>query len=272
MMFLKNLSFPELSLPTWQWQPNQWRQSVIWPLMFLSLLFVVVTGSTFDLMLASWFYQLQGGQWLLQNFWLTETLLHQSVRQFNQLVMVMLLCFWLAQFVSGRRTSSHRALSMLLVSLILSFGSVALLKKYIPMECPWDLQQFGGDKTFIGLLSSRPATMAPNQCFPAGHASIGYGWMALYYFCLVVCPAKARLALYGSIGLGLLLGFTQQVRGAHFISHDIATAAICWLLASLTFRWFYPQSAPSQRPFNPTPIQLETALSSPSITRESSHV
>ena len=52
--------------------------------------------------------------------------------------------------------------------------------------------------------------MAPSQCFPAGHASIGYGWMALYYFCLMVCPAKARLALFASIGLGLLLE-TRQI-------------------------------------------------------------
>lgn len=269
MMFLKKWPvFREIAKSNRHLQQHQWRQNLVWPLLTLSLLFGFAVGSGFDQWLASWFYQLQGGQWRLQSYWLTETVLHQGVRQVNQWVMALLLCLWLAQCVTGRRTSSYRALGMLLLSLILSFSCVALLKKYIPMECPWDLQQFGGDKTFIGLLSSRPETMAPSQCFPAGHASIGYGWMALYYFCLMVCPAKARLALFASIGLGLLLGFTQQLRGAHFISHDIATAAICWLLASLTFRGFYPQSTLR----NPMPNQLDTARSSPTITRESSHV
>jgi len=273
MIFLKKLSaFPELSTPKRQWSPHQWRQAVVWPLLLLSLLFVMATASGFDPLLARWFYQLQGEQWLLQNYWLTETVLHQGVRQVNQVVVALLLGYWLVQFLTNRRSSSHRALGMLLLSLILSFSSVALLKKYIPMECPWDLQQFGGDKAFIGLLTHRPATMAPNQCFPAGHASIGYGWMALYYFCLVVCPAKARLALCASIGLGVLLGFTQQLRGAHFISHDIATAAICWLVASLNFRGFYPQPAQGQLPANPMHLQLETAVTNHHIPRESSDV
>jgi membrane-associated PAP2 superfamily phosphatase len=96
--------------------------------------------------------------------------------------------------------------------------------------------------------------------------------MALYYFCLVVCPAKARLALFTSIGLGVLLGFTQQLRGAHFISHDIASAAICWLIASVSFRWFYPQPAQCQLPSNPMHLQLETALTNHRIIRESSDV
>jgi membrane-associated PAP2 superfamily phosphatase len=242
------------------------------PLLLLSLLFVLVTGSDFDQMLASWFYQLQGGQWLLQNYWLTETVLHQGVRQVNQWVMALLLCYWLTLVVTGRRASSHRALGVLLLSLILCFSSVALFKKYIPMDCPWDLQQFGGDKNFVGLFSFRPETMAPNQCFPAGHASIGYGWMALYYFCLLICPAKARLALFSSICLGLVLGFAQQLRGAHFISHDIATAAVCWLIVSFTFRWFYPQAALCTLPSNPMHLPLESAVTRHAPAKEPSDV
>ncbi len=252
MHLKKPMFIPELSTPLRQWQPHLRRQTVMLPMLLLSLMFVMVTSSGFDQRLAGWFYQLQGGQWMLHNFWLTETVLHQGVRQVNQWVVALLLCYWLAQVVTGRRAPSHRALGMLLLSLILCFSSVALLKKYIPMECPWDLQQFGGDKNFVGLFSVRPETMAPNQCFPAGHASIGYGWMALYYFCLVISPAKARLALLGSICLGVVLGFAQQLRGAHFMSHDIATAALCWLIVSFTFRWFYPQLAQGFISSNPS--------------------
>jgi len=33
--------------------------------------------------------------------------------------------------------------------------------------------------------------------------------------------------------LGVVLGVTQQLRGAHFLSHDIWALAICWFIASI---------------------------------------
>jgi hypothetical protein len=35
------------------------------------------------------------------------------------------------------------------------------------------------------------------------------------------------------LGLGLLFGTTQQLRGAHFLSHDIWTFALCWSINAL---------------------------------------
>ena len=257
---------PDVYPAKMSWQNDPWRRSVFLPLLILSLLFMLTTGSGFDQQLAGWFYHLEGEQWLLQHYWLTESVLHQGVRQLNQLVVLFLLCYWLTQFVVGHKNA---ALGVLLISLIVSFGSIALLKKLIPMECPWDLQQFGGSQAFIGLFNSRPTMMAPTQCFPAGHASIGYGWMAIYYFYQVTSPSKARLALIFSISLGLVLGFTQQLRGAHFLSHDIATAAICWLVASCTFRWFYPQLAVSRLHSGPKPGEPSTTLANHSQNPES---
>jgi membrane-associated PAP2 superfamily phosphatase len=248
-------------------QQQHWQTTVLAPLALLSLAFVLAYGAGFDQVLASWLYQLQGGQWQLKQHWLTERLLHQAVRQLNQLVVLILLLYWLSQVIAGKRSGTQYALGLLLLNLALSFTSIAVLKKLIPMECPWDLQQFGGNLPFIGLFSERPASMVPNQCFPAGHASIGYSWLAIYYFLLVARPSIAKLGLWCSVGLGLLLGFTQQLRGAHFISHDIATAAICWLIVSLNVRWFYRQDtqhfhagcdAPS---LSPTPYSHLPALS-----------
>lgn len=42
------------------------------------------------------------------------------------------------------------------------------------------------------------------------------GW--LVWLCLMVLP------------IGLLAGTVQIVRGAHFLSHVILTAAVCWLV------------------------------------------
>ena len=71
----------------------------------------------------------------------------------------------------------------------------------------------------------------PGRCFPAGHASAGYAWLALFFFFTAVKPACRRWGLAIGIGLGLLFGIAQQLRGAHFLSHDVFTAMICWSIA-----------------------------------------
>jgi len=124
-----------------------------------------------------------------------------------------------------------------LLSLTFSLAGVALLKQLIPMDCPWDLQAFGGTQPFTGLFSAWPAGREANACFPAGHASIGFAWLGLYFFCLQLYPRLALPALLFTALLGVSLGLVQQLRGAHFLSHDIASAAWCWSMACLCAYW-----------------------------------
>ncbi|RYE95440.1 MAG: hypothetical protein EOO41_05650, partial [Methanobacteriota archaeon] len=65
-------------------------------------------------------------------------------------------------------------------------------------------------------------------CFPAGHASAGYAWVALYFCALALRPAWRMPALWMGIAAGLLFGIAQQLRGAHFLSHDLWSLAVCW--------------------------------------------
>ena len=55
--------------------------------------------------------------------------------------------------------------------------------------------------------------------------------MALYFFFLRVAPRWR----YAGLGIGLLagtvFGLAQQLRGAHFLSHDVASLAVCWSVA-----------------------------------------
>jgi membrane-associated PAP2 superfamily phosphatase len=44
-----------------------------------------------------------------------------------------------------------------------------------------------------------------------------------------------------------VFGISQQLRGAHFISHDLAAIAICWTCAVALHRLFWrPEALPSQ--------------------------
>ncbi len=199
-------------------------------------LFTVFNLMGLDFIWAEVLYGWQGGEWRLQHHWLTEQIFHQGMRSLNQLLMLILIAYYLWQRVYRKRQyGSVQALGLLLLSLLLNFALIALMKRLVPTECPWDLQQFGGSLPYIGLFMARPDGMPNTQCFPAGHASIGFAWIALYFFCLQVKPSLAKLALIGALVVGFTLGFVQQLRGAHFFSHDLATAMVCWLVAASVF-------------------------------------
>jgi membrane-associated PAP2 superfamily phosphatase len=212
---------------------------LIAPLCLALLLFMLTYGTGLDFSLASWLYQLEGNHWFLQHHWLTETLLHQYARQLNEILLLTLITLWVWRWIIRKdRSPQQTALGVLVLSLLVSFATVALLKHQLPMECPWDLYPFGGQYAFWGLFDHRPATMTPHQCFPAGHSSIGFAWLALYYYWREVKPQQKQRGLWIGLSLGLVLGLVQQLRGAHFISHDIATAAICWLVSTGVYLLF----------------------------------
>ena len=219
------------------------------PLSFAIALFSLAYGVGFDFSLASALYQIQGDSWLLQHHWLTEQVLHRHVRTLNEIVVLSMLGYWLwRRFVFKDKSKKQQALALLLLSLLLSFATVAVIKRLVPMECPWDLNQFGGHSAFWGLFAIRPDNLKATQCFPAGHASIGFAWLALFYYWCEMKPQQAWFGLAIGGGTGLLLGVVQQLRGAHFISHDIATAAICWLIATLLYARFKAKTLPTEQP------------------------
>ena len=212
------------------------------------IIFIIFQGLGVDFIWAQFLFDWQGGVWQFKHHWFTEQILHQAVRQLNQIVIGLLILTYLWQkfgLPTGYRPQLLRHTStmpygLLLLSVLVNFAMIALLKRLIPMDCPWDLQQFGGALPYIGLLSVRPDFMADNQCFPAGHASIGFAWFGLYYFLLPTQPstksqAHAVWALMLTTTFGFVLGLGQQLRGAHFFSHDIASASICWLSTSFIF-------------------------------------
>jgi membrane-associated PAP2 superfamily phosphatase len=196
-----------------------------------------------DFALATLWYQWQGDAWRLQHHWFTEQVMHQGVHNFNQWLLLTLLAYYGWQrFYHQRQDVALQTLGLLLLSLVLCFASVALLKRLLPTECPWDLQQFGGPLPYIGLFAEHPASMPNTQCFPAGHASIGFAWISLFFYYSRLNPAKATPALVIALTFGFTLGLVQQLRGAHFFSHDIASALLCWLIAALVFQTARMQS------------------------------
>ncbi len=184
-----------------------------------------------DFWLADHLYILQGGSWTLRWNPITESVLHIGGKWASA-------AGWL--FVVGLYAWSHfgrslvkwrRPLAYLAVTWIVATIFVGLLKAATDMDCPWDLLRYGGDRAFVGFFEARPANMPHASCFPSGHASAGYAWFALYFFCLETRPQLRWSGLAVGMLAGAIFGVDQQFRGAHFFSHDVWTALICWLTA-----------------------------------------
>lgn len=197
--------------------------------------------SGIDLWLATQFYALEGYQWALKDHWLTEQILHKGARKINyifSLALALTTVYYL--LLDKARSNLSKAYLALTLSLLLSFAFVAYLKAITNIACPWSLELFGGNEPYIHLLQLRPSYLPYSQCFPAGHASVGYAWIALYYFFIYTKPNYRFIGLATGLTGGLILGITQQLRGAHFMSHDITTLFICLCSANLCFSVFFP--------------------------------
>jgi len=59
--------------------------------------------------------------------------------------------------------------------------------------------------------------------------------MAFYYILRERSPRQAWEAMLGGALLGLVFGFTQVVRGAHFPSHVAVTASVVWILCTALY-------------------------------------
>ncbi|MDI9229114.1 phosphatase PAP2 family protein [Serratia bockelmannii] len=123
----------------------------------------------------------------------------------------------------------------ILVGLLFGMGPlvIGILKAHSAHSCPWDLAMFGGKAAT--LLDAAPANSGPGQCFPGGHASSGFAVMALFFLWWRERPGRALLALCAGIALGLLMGYGQVMRGAHFFSHNLWAGWWVWLSQMLIF-------------------------------------
>ena len=159
-----------------------------------------------DFSLQAWFYDPASGRFPLQDAAWLEWLNHR-----------------LAKYL------------VLVTGLLLAGAVVAWLKSESAHSCPWDLQAFGGTASWFPLRGLIPADAGPGHCFPGGHASAGFSLLALAYWQWPLRPSLARGLFWLGMAAGLLMGFGQMLRGAHFLSHNLWSGWLVWATCCLLF-------------------------------------
>ncbi|MBM7013059.1 phosphatase PAP2 family protein [Enterobacter cloacae] len=138
----------------------------------------------------------------------------------------------------------RRNARLVTAALLMGLGAlvVGAMKSMSHHSCPWDLVEYGGKAVSYTLFSAIPADSGPGRCFPGGHASSGFMVMGLFFAFWRERPRLAWTFVALGAALGLLMGFGQVMRGAHFFSHNLWAGWWVWfsqvLVYGLVSTWF----------------------------------
>ncbi len=224
-----------------------WRQHLVTPLLLFLGVATLLELTTIDRVIGDWLFQLEGGSWSLKGAFWTSVVLHDWAKALVKLIALVIISLAVGSLFIPALKPYRRGLWYLAIAMPLSGMLVGLGKQLSHVACPWDLIPYGGSKPYIRLFEQLPEGVKPGKCFPGGHSSAGYTFLALYFLFREVRPEWRRHGLLAGLCLGLLFGLTQQLRGAHFISHDVWTAAIAWF-NSLFWYWVFflrPRKVPA---------------------------
>jgi membrane-associated PAP2 superfamily phosphatase len=202
------------------------------------MLLLAWEASGWDLRLIRVYGQADGFAW--RDHWLTRALLHDGGRWLAGTCLAALAWDALRPVGAGPSRGERRYwLAIVLASLV----SVPLLKRFTSTSCPWDLAEFGGRAAYVPHWMLGVADGGPGHCFPAGHAVSAFAFFGVYFLWRPYRPAFARVVLGAVMLLGIAFGWAQMARGAHFASHNLWTAWLCWILAVAAQRHLHGAAA-----------------------------
>lgn len=191
----------------------------------------------------------------LQHTWVLERVLHEGVRQAatGLFVLIGVWALWPVRRNHERlsvltlpRRERWAVLGLVTLSLIV----VNLIKNASQTSCPWDLQAFGGPAVYVSHWTWGLADGGTGRCFPGGHASSAFAFLALGLPWLMPPEGTSRSQVAGLRWLlavlfaGAVAGTVQTVRGAHYPSHTLWTLVICGGVSLALWRLMLPRLVP----------------------------
>lgn len=203
------------------------RRDLGWTLAAL-LLILLWEWSGLDLSALRQWGDASGFAW--REAWLTSKLLHEGGRMLAWVILaLMVLDAWRLWLDGPSRRERVQAIAASLLAVLL----VPSIKRVSSTSCPWDLAEFGGVASYVPHWQLGVLDGGSGHCFPSGHAAAGFAFFSLYLLWRGHRPGLARALLVGVLLMGLLFGWAQLARGAHYPSHSLWSAWLCWVLVWL---------------------------------------
>jgi membrane-associated PAP2 superfamily phosphatase len=144
---------------------------------------------------------------------------------------------WREKFRFARRDLWVAFLALGLTAALAGAG-----KKYTNTFCPSEIRRYGGDVPYVQVCSPYPENDTParkGHCFPAGHASGGFGLLGLMW---IFRSRRGKWAgAAAALGLGWWMGGYQMLKGAHYLSHTVVTMLLAWIIVFALRRIIRPE-------------------------------
>ena len=169
-------------------------------------------------------------QFALKHSWFLESVMHSGLKYGLVLIAISTLLASFVVHIYGPLKAYQARLLWVFIIMLVSTTAIAILKSYSMHGCPNDLTQYGGDLPYLQLFDALPIGVEMGRCFPGGHASGGFTLMAFYFAFSDVQPKFAKSMLLILITLGFVMGWTQMMRGEHFLSHNLWSAWLVWAI------------------------------------------
>lgn len=214
----------------------------LWPSIFLgSIVFLAIELTGTDLWVQDRFYNFQSHTWLVDADAPIPRLFFYSGPK--ALIWAFGLCMITAAMFYKRLPGIRFARSNIIIvvaTLATAPALVALGKATTNTFTPAQIRRYDGNAPYVKVIGCFPPGDRPHKRgrgFPAGHASGGFALLAL----AGLASTRRGRTVGISIGLtvGSIMGTYQMFKGAHYLSHTIVTAFVCWVVF-LTWRRIMP--------------------------------
>lgn len=207
-------------------------------LILAPLVFLIFEFTGIDLWLQDHFYNFATHTWLIdQQAPIPRFLFYTGAKLLIWafgLTLIILASFRLR--IPFLRNASPRDLWIVVLTLATAPALIALGKATTDTFTPSQIRRYGGEAPYVKVIEHYPMGDHPakrGRGFPAGHASGGFALLSL-----AGLASTRRGRIIGiSIGLaaGGVMGAYQICKGAHYLSHTVVTAMVCWIIF-LTWR------------------------------------
>ena len=225
--------------------PNFYVWHLLAAVSLAALLLALIYLADLDPLVSDFFFDRPSGMFPLRDNWFLEHVVHIGFRDAVVGLALGLLLAWLASFRLPALAPYRRLLLFLFLSMLIASSAVAGLKGVTGKHCPYDMRDFGGSVPYRELLDPLPAGAGPGRCWPGGHAASGFCLFGFYFASIWLGRQRwAAAALAGALLLGFGVGMARVVQGAHFLSHNVWSALICWLITVALYEAMLRQRQP----------------------------
>jgi membrane-associated PAP2 superfamily phosphatase len=201
------------------------------PLAVTVPLLLILEATGIDHGVSNWFFDAATGRFPMRYNGAFEIVTHHWAKYVVVLIACAVIGAWLMSFLLPALRARRSVLLFLSLALTLAPAAVSLLKSVSPRSCPYDLVEYGGNAPYLGLFEAAPPGIRPGHCFPSGHASAGFCLLAFYFAGRALGRRRLMHAgLWIGLGAGMAFGMARVAQGAHFLSHNLWSGLVCWLV------------------------------------------